>query len=330
MDKIDISIIIPVYNTAEYLHDCYDSIAKQSFSNFEIIFINDGSTDDSLDILKEIEFLDHRIKIYNKNNEGQAIARNIGIEKANGEFIVFIDSDDYLKDCLALRSMYEIMVSNNYDFVQAGFEFIGKRAHTYRIKSSKFVTQGDILKSAIQVKSIYTSPWAKIYKRQFLISNKLFFPSGIVNEDTAHSIMISALATKVGFLNRTVYCSREREGSTSRTSYKRMFESMHSALLYTHDFLYLHHLLDESIDKVFKSRYLRSMLYNLMQTAQRSEKSTYLSDYNYCIENTNYIRYKKSSRFLPLKHRIMIYLSLKPNLFWFSIKLLNFFGLKMH
>ena len=93
---IKISVIIPVYNVEQYLRECLESVINQTLSELEIICINDGSTDSSLDILREYEQKDNRIIVINKDNEGQAAARNIGISMAKGEYIGFLDSDDYI------------------------------------------------------------------------------------------------------------------------------------------------------------------------------------------------------------------------------------------
>lgn len=92
-----ISIIVPVYNAHKTLRRCLDSILKQDFSDIQIIAINDGSSDDSLDILKEYAFIDKRIDVINQENQGVSVARNKGIVSAKGEYIMFVDSDDYIE-----------------------------------------------------------------------------------------------------------------------------------------------------------------------------------------------------------------------------------------
>ena len=91
-----VSIIVPVYNTEKYLSKCLDSLIKQTYKNLEIILIDDSSTDNSIAICKDYQKKDERIKIYQKENGGPASARNYGLEKARGEYILFIDSDDYI------------------------------------------------------------------------------------------------------------------------------------------------------------------------------------------------------------------------------------------
>ena len=93
-----VSVIVPVYNTEKYLERCIDSIISQSFKDFELILINDGSKDKSLSIMKEYAKKDKRIKVFDQNNKGPAITRNFGINKSKAKYVMFIDSDDYIDD----------------------------------------------------------------------------------------------------------------------------------------------------------------------------------------------------------------------------------------
>ena len=95
---VKVSIIIPVFNTGNFLNNCLNSILKQSFEDFEVICVDDGSTDNSLNILKSYENKDYRIKIFTQNNKGAGAARNLGLKHVNGEYILFADSDDWFED----------------------------------------------------------------------------------------------------------------------------------------------------------------------------------------------------------------------------------------
>ena len=96
MKKELVSIIIPVYNTEKYLEECLDSVCSQTYKNLEIILINDGSTDNSEEICQKFKDMDQRIQIYTCFNSGPAFARNLGLSKAHGEYIMFVDSDDWI------------------------------------------------------------------------------------------------------------------------------------------------------------------------------------------------------------------------------------------
>lgn len=102
-----VSIIVPIYNTQRYLKKCLDSICNQSFSNIEILLVNDGSTDESLSIITEYEKMDNRLSVIDHNNAGVSVARNIGLNKAKGDYVLFIDSDDWIE-----KDMVETLVNN--------------------------------------------------------------------------------------------------------------------------------------------------------------------------------------------------------------------------
>ncbi|MBR2833490.1 MAG: glycosyltransferase family 2 protein [Bacilli bacterium] len=153
-----ISIIVPVYNGAKYIRKCLDSILKQTYENFEIICINDGSKDNSLDILKEYEKKDDRIKIFSQKNKGIAKTRNRGMELAKGDYLMFIDNDDYMRDTY-LKEYIEA-AENKYDIVIGGYR---------RINSKGKVLNRQILNPKSEwSKYIVTAPWAKIYKKSFI------------------------------------------------------------------------------------------------------------------------------------------------------------------
>ena len=111
-----VSVIVPVYNVEKYLDVCLDSLINQTFDDFEIICINDGSTDSCLNILRQYAKLDRRIKIFSQKNLGLSAARNAGMKQANGEYIVFVDSDDFLSP-VALEKMHTNMSENDTDFM---------------------------------------------------------------------------------------------------------------------------------------------------------------------------------------------------------------------
>ena len=113
---INISVVIPIFNTAPYLKECLDSVLNQTFTDFEVICVNDGSNDSSLEILKKYQQKDNRIKIINQENKGAGAARNVGIDHSRGEYILFLDSDDYL-DKDTLNDCYEIAHSKSLDIL---------------------------------------------------------------------------------------------------------------------------------------------------------------------------------------------------------------------
>lgn len=208
-----ISIILPVFNTEKYLEKCLDSILEQSYKDFEILAINDGSIDSSIDILRKYEKKDCRIRIIDKRNEGQGVARNIAIEQALGDIIFCIDSDDWItKDSLSI--MVSRMISTNADIV------IGNSACTFldseeiRIKNSEKVSgliEGEQIKA--NVFNISATVWPKLIRKDLLTQNGIKFPSCYF-EDLAVMPLVYALAERIAFVNKCIYIQRLNSSST--------------------------------------------------------------------------------------------------------------------
>lgn len=327
-----VSIIIPAYNTSEYIGKCLDSIENQTYQNIEIIIIDDGSTDNTYEIIQDRAIATKKeYKVIRQQNSGQSIARNRGLRAATGEFIVFVDSDDWLPNENDIEKMIDRIVNETADFVQCSFEFVKGDTHSkYYVSQKQAISGGQILIDMLNVTDLYTSPWAKIYSTSFLRSNKLFFMEGLVNEDTGFSILVASKASRVAFLHDIVYCSREREGSTSRSSFIRMFKTMHEVLTRTKEELKQNPIFTREIENLFDGRYVRSMLYNLLQTGQRSNYKIFKEDAEYCFKSTDYLSKLKYKNYLPLKHRLLASISRNRLLFFVVGKSMKYLGKQMH
>ena len=176
-----VSVVVPVYNVEKYLSECLDSIVSQTLEDIEIIVVNDGSPDNSSEIIKKYAERDSRIKVINKENGGYASAVNKGISVATGEYIAEVDSDDYI-DRNMYKRLYEIAQKENVDIVVGRYaEFIGKDV-TFRMFPKTFVPK-DYSNTKLNVKEIYkenklellgfTAIWSAIYKRDLVVKNKI-------------------------------------------------------------------------------------------------------------------------------------------------------------
>ena len=173
-----ISIIIPVYNTQQYLPRCIDSILSQSFTDFELLLIDDGSTDGSGKICDAYAEKDNRIRVFHKENGGVSSARNLGLNEAQGEWICFVDSDDEL-----LPDGLQIMadgISNEVDMIMAGYyEFEGETLLTDTSKFGKdgLISRNDALLMMYPSESMpYMGyPWGRLYKRNLVLEKDLSF-----------------------------------------------------------------------------------------------------------------------------------------------------------
>ncbi len=227
-----VSIIVPVYNSEKYLDKCLDALCNQTLKDIEIIVVNDGSTDGSEEIIKQKMVKNPNIKLYNKKNGGQASARNFGLNKACGEYIFFVDSDDYpeLDMC---EKMYNAAKENNYDIVCADY-FINKDGIDTYNKILPNKKSGEISIKEYMFSGV--APWMKIYKHEFLTNNHFTFPEGIIYEDFASIPTLVKFFPKIYYLNEAFLHYVHSDVSTMRTTeYKEKFEDIFVAVDYLYD-----------------------------------------------------------------------------------------------
>lgn len=180
-----ISVIIPVYNTACYLERCIESITNNTYKNLEIICINDGSKDNSLELLSSLAQKDSRIIIIDKENEGVSVARNEGIKRATGEFISFIDSDDWIHPKY-FEILYNGVLEKNWDIVMCDYEPEKEFQPFPNIKDYNLTSQNNLFET-----SFVEYIWGKLYRADII--KKYTFPKGIkIAEDTFYNVSLIA------------------------------------------------------------------------------------------------------------------------------------------
>ena len=208
MSKPAISVIIPVYNAQDGIKRCLDSLLNQSFKNFEIILLNDGSKDNSLNILKEYELKYSFVRVIDKQNEGVAVTRNKGILLAEGEYIMFMDNDDFV-DSDYIETFYQAIHEKNLDLVIGGYKRVNQ--------DNQIIFSQDIQQSEWS-KYIIMAPWAKVYRTEFLKTNNLeFFDYGI-GEDIIFNLAAYKATDKIGLLDYKGYNWYYNSQSISNTS----------------------------------------------------------------------------------------------------------------
>lgn len=184
MSSVTISIIIPIYNTGEPLRQCLDSILSQTFTDYECILVDDGSTDDSGIIADEYAAKNERFQIIHKKNGGVSSARNMGLRCAKGEWVVFVDSDDYILPN-HLATMIDVAI-NDVDIVMTGFRFLHLDQVTEHIYSGNIYIGKDKIREFINKSDFlqYQIPWDRMYRRSMIENNSLSFLEGLsLSED---------------------------------------------------------------------------------------------------------------------------------------------------
>lgn len=232
-----ISFIIPIYNVAPYLPKCSDSILAQTLTDTEVICINDGSTDDSGIILQNYATKDKRIKIINQENQGISVARNAGLKMAQADYVMFVDSDDYIADDMA-EKLYNMMMKENPDVVICSAECVNKLpgdASEDIIKwqswlqpwFDEYVKPTDVYNVPKTIKDEFISVvWNKLYKMSLIKKYHIEFPNGLIEEDEYWLWAYMLHCQKYAFFNERLYFYIQRSGSimTTRNSNEKVLD----------------------------------------------------------------------------------------------------------
>ena len=205
-----ISIIVPIYNAEKVIKRCIESISRQSYEMLEIILVDDGSTDQSLEICEDMSEKDSRIKIIHQNNGGVSRARNTGLKKATGQYIMMVDSDDYLYE-RAVELMLREIKKNKADLAICGFERGMDEAFPFSIDLS---LESSVIDNREALNRIYkndycalqyVAPWAKLYARRLF--DNIIYPEGKIFEDigTTYLLMLQCEKIAVGYQSKYNY-----------------------------------------------------------------------------------------------------------------------------
>ena len=198
-----ISIIIPVYNVEKYLKKCIDSVLAQTFTDFECILVDDGSWDNSPAICDEYAGKDKRVKVIHKENGGVSSARNAGLDVAQGEWIGFVDSDDWIEHDM-LEKMYMKAFSENYDMVWCDYYNYNQNSNEHIETNIVGLNKYDIIKKLLS-EQLHGSMWNKITKKNLFKNNNIIFPPGNMIEDLIVTIKNVYYANKIGHVNDALY-----------------------------------------------------------------------------------------------------------------------------
>lgn len=216
-----VTIIMPIYNTGKYIKRCLDSIMRQSYENFELVIVNDGSTDNSEEIINEyINNYKDKIKYYYKENEGVAIARNYGLDKAEGDYITFIDSDDYVDENM-IEKMVNKALSYDYDLTICDLLYVYEKktivgdSNIYEDLNNKEQIKNNMV-------NIIPAMCGKLIKRELF--NNLRFKENIYYEDVEIYFRMYPKIDKIGILNEGLYFYIQREDSITYTYNERLYD----------------------------------------------------------------------------------------------------------
>ncbi|KAF2336456.1 glycosyltransferase family 2 protein [Flavobacterium daemonense] len=232
-NKLLFSIIVPVYNVEDYLPQCLDSILCQTFSDFELILVNDGSTDSSLEICQKYQQNFHQIKLVNKENGGLSDARNTGLKAAKGEYVIFTDSDDYWQEKEVLEDLSNLISQRNPDIIihEESRFFTENDSHckyNQRFIKNKNGNFEDEILNLVYHDLYVASAWDKVIKRSILVENELFFPVGRKSEDIEWCGKLMHYLKTFSIYPKSFYVYRQaRQGSITTTVSAKHIEDVY-------------------------------------------------------------------------------------------------------
>lgn len=224
-----LSVIIPVYNTAKYLSKCLDSLFMQNFSDFEVICVDDGSIDNSLEVLARYK----DVTVLKQNHKGSGVARNLGLQQAKGEYVLFVDSDDWLVDG-AFEKLVHAVENLNSDILIFGGKIYSKgklRRGSYSVNKIPKKYLNRIFNKNEFKNEIFKFPstaWTKLYKRNFLIKNNIRFQEIFVGQDQLFFIDSMLKSERIAVLEEDLYCYwKRRPGSVTTNKKKNNFSPVY-------------------------------------------------------------------------------------------------------
>lgn len=293
-----ISIIIPVYNVEKYLERCVVSVCNQTYDDLEIILVDDGSTDKSGIICDRLAQKDNRITVYHKENQGLGLTRNYGMNRCNGKYIMFLDSDDYI-DKTMLENMVNVAENKQADLVISGFKKVTEaeeKLFSERYEYEEFIgdkVKDDLLPRMIgsmpqKRDSIFTMACGKLYNKESIEKSKIKFPSErkIQSEDLAFQLDYIPSIQRAIVINGDYYNYRVNSNSLTMVYKKDRFDKLIEVYLYVLNKIKEHNLPEKTFlraDKMFFVQFYailqQEVLHMNIQNLSKDEKKRNVKNY---------------------------------------------------
>lgn len=286
MQKIKVSVIVPMYNVEKYLFQCLESLQHQTIQDIEFICINDGSTDRTLDIAKEFSARDSRFKIISKSNAGYGVSMNIGLELARGEFVGIVESDDFVKKEM-FESLYKKAIENDCEIVKSNFYSFSTKSGLvfdnplYQIQCNKVFDLG----TQPQLLDVNPCIWTGLYNLNFLRQNRISFNEspGASYQDISFSVLAYYKARKILCINDAWYCYRTDNENSSINSTGKVFcvmDEFHRFEEYVHN--------DKKTRKLLEPVKFRHYIGNMNRIAYPYKYAFYEKMFEEFLDNIEY------------------------------------------
>lgn len=340
--SLKISVIIAVYNEEKYIFRCIESVINQTYKNIEAIIVDDGSTDKTAEIVKKMMINDKRIKYFYKKNEGQGIARNYGINCAQGEYITFLDADDFLEN-----NMFEKMIKSsdnglvdsiitNWSLVYSDgskiSQDIGLLEKVYRNDEIKNIILPNIIATSFEEHrniNISGSVAKTLFKLSIIKNNKILFPSEkkYISEDVIFNVLFYQFAKSTYILDENLYNYFQKDGSYSHSYKVDLYEKVINMYFYLTDSLkkYNNEQINSHILKAFFDNVLLCIMQESIYQEGKLSNIKKICNEKEVINLCKQIKHKK----MPIKRKIFcILLTHKLYIFLYLVCKLNNLGKK--
>lgn len=313
MENELISVVVPIYNMEKYLNKCVDSILNQTYSNIEILLIDDGSTDLSVKICDEYMKIDSRIKVFHKKNGGLSDAKNFGIKKASGKYVAFVDSDDWIEN-----NMYENMYYKLKD-TKSNIVVCGRYIEYENGEKKEWYNKNEIImnkeQALIYLNSFYNfdmSSCDKLYEKSLF--DNIEFPYGKKCEDAYTTYLLFNKADRVTYIPKCFYHYFQRSGSISRNEKINMdyiYAAEEQLEFFTTKYPHLIYIAETNYAFSVKSIFQVSVERKLQLTDEFNLKRKEVKKYYKSIFNNKYITMKKKLTyilfaFFPILYKLLL------------------------
>ena len=317
---VKVSIVVPVYNVEQYLDECLQSILMQTYDNYEVIIVNDGSTDNSLNICYKYKEQSDKIKIYTKNNGGLSSARNYGIERSDGEYIIFIDSDDFWIKDNVLENLVSIALSTNAEIVRGEYKEVDENGNDLYIPKELEVIKDIPLTNSIFVKEVLCNghfSWLFLIKR-ITLQNFRFSVNQKFQEDIEFNIRYFATPRICVYTPFRFYAYRKRRNSIMSTL--KVDNLKYSFLLSDIWYKYSERISDENLSKIYCNNSI--MMY--YWTLETMSQIPYYDNRLYLIKELSLTELNKRVCTLAISTKTVyplpIYMSPQLGIFYFRLR----------
>ena len=214
-----VSVIIPAYNIQEHVEECINSVLNQTYQNYEILIVNDGSTDDTLKIVREYEAKNDKIKVFDISNHGQGYARNLALKESTGDYILFLDADDFLEN-VTLEVAVKKIENEKSDLVVFDWKYYFQKTGKYKYVNrdvffGKKILEGEEVLDLFRIKHYFTVN--KLYSKRFLTENQIQYGEGFLYEDNPFWVKVVIKANRVSLIHSPLYNVRVTDSSSTKT-----------------------------------------------------------------------------------------------------------------